>query len=297
MASLETTVKGAPPHGGAGNPTAACAAGMITGIVALAGAVEASIAEARSPQPKCPGGYSETERALFRQLTESTGANICDSGFPGGRRWERNRRVQDFRSLPYGAIDPYYGLEEPVVTVSTFHCLRYNLEYDAGTTRRFRRFAKQRNPDGALAWLEVAGEFAERIDPEYEYYSSYNDEYSVLDQDIQFVGFDGDRILLQIHNGADARAGYTAPVAYSVSDLDVLETALQTWRASCSCDAGADGNGNGNGSGNGWTDPLHMELMRGEYDDTGLQSWPRRWKASSDGTARCDACKSAVSFG
>ena len=276
----------------ASNPTSIDAAGTaaaatafpVKEMAALADAVETTIAEARNPQPPCPRGYTRTERALFEQLTESTGTHLCDSGFPGGRRWERNRKNCDFRGQPFGRISLEFGLDCPTVGISPFHRLREHLSYDAAMNRKFSRFAGAYDHCSDLSPSEA---FAKRFgtrDPVP--YSSYGDEYSVLSQDLVFDGFEADDgssyVLLSMHNGADARIGYTEPVAYAVGEIDVLVYSLQSWTASCMCPAEVN-------------NFQYMEMRCGEFDSDGLQEWPEHWKVSpADGTARCGVCAEAV---
>ena len=298
--TLETIANAA---GRAGSAQTAAAAGNGSGrrlnvglAVAIADAIETAMAEGRSPQPRCPRGYSDVERSLWRQFTESTGTSLCDSGTAYGRGWERNRRCPDLRAQPFGRVDvDHFEPEYPSVsvTVSPFHKLRYNVCCDPNMNRRFQRFNKRIDPGNNMPWLGVSEAFADRLDEEYTYYSSYSDEDKVIGQDLQLVGFkdrDGDGseyVLLQMHNGCDARDGYTKPVAYGVQEVGILIRELQTWTAACGC-------GGGTVMAN-----LSVQRMCGSFDGgvDGIGGWPEQWAVSADGSAKCGKCGEEVSFG
>ena len=227
------------------------------------------------------------ERSLHRQMTESTGADICDSGSAYGRGWERNRRIGDLRAQPYGTVDLEYGPDSPIVTVSTFHRLSELLAHAPDMNRRFQRFNRRTDPDDKMSWLGVSEAFAETFDKDYTYYLSYSDEYDVLSQVVQFVGFNsGDGrefVLLQTHNGCDVRGGYSRPVAYEVDEVCTFLSDLQRWTASCSCDGKCE------------YESLRLEMIGGgSFDPDGLDSWPERWQVAADGSAKCGACGEEV---
>ena len=269
--------------------------------VAVADAIETASAEGRNPQPRCPEGYSDVERSLFRQFTESTGTSLCDSGSAYGRGWERNRRIVDLKAQPFGRIDvDHFDPRYPSATVSTFHRLSCELSCDADMNRRFARFNKKVDPGNNMSWLDVSEAFAERFDENYTYYLSYSDEDKTIGQDLQLVGFkdngedededdygDGNEyVLLQMHNGCDARAGFTKPVAYGVQEVGILIRELQTWTAMCGCDGG--------------TVSANFSLQRlcGSFEggEDGVGRWPERWSVSADGSAKCSKCGEEVSI-
>ena len=288
-ASTKTILKDAGRAGSAAPQTAQAFRAEVA--TAMAGVVLAATAEAGSKRPRCPSGYTPVERSLFKQFTESTGAGLCDSGGAYGRGWQRNRRIGDLKARASASVDLDYGRDSPNVSVSAFHKLAENLTCAPSMNRRFARFNKRFDPENAKSWLEVSEAFAESIDPEgARYYLSYNDEYSVLGQDVQFVGFnagDGSEyVLLQVHGGCDARAGYTKPVVYEVDEVDALIRELQCWSASCSCEDDQNFGACG---------PfLRMEMRYGEIDSDGLGEWPERWNVSPDGTAKCGVCGEGV---
>ena len=244
-------------------------------------------ASAIPPRRACPKGYTPVERSLWRQMTESTGAHVCDSGGAYGRHWERNRRAHDLKARPFATIDLEMGPDSPDVSVSTFHRLSRQLECAPGMNRRLAQFNRQYDPRNVRSWLDVSEAFAEKVGRDVGYYLSYNDEYDVLDQGVQFVSFTDDGsgaeyVLLQVHGGCDWRGGYSEPVAYKVGDADAFLLSLQEWSASCQC---TDGHGG----------KLCMYMDTGELLEDGLDRWPEKWAVSGeDGSARCGECGEEV---
>jgi hypothetical protein len=73
---------------------------IIGSMANMLSALSTREAEAKTPPQKGFKGYSPIERQIAKMLTESTGADILDSGGAYGRNWQRNREVEDFRKLP-----------------------------------------------------------------------------------------------------------------------------------------------------------------------------------------------------
>ena len=115
----------------------------------------ARLAEASAipPQRACPKGYTAVERSLWRQMTESTGAHVCDSGGAYGRHWERNRRAHDLKARPFATIGLEMGPDSPDVSVSTFHRLSKHLASAPGMNRRLAQFNRQYDPRNVRSWL------------------------------------------------------------------------------------------------------------------------------------------------
>ena len=164
--------------------------------------------------------------------------------------------------------------------------------YSVGTTNRYALFIDEDDdPGDKMSWLGVAEAFADSIDEDYTYYLSYADEYKAIGQDLQLVGFknedDGNEyVLLQMHNGCDARDGFTKPVAYEVQEVDILIRELQTWTAFCGCDGGCV------------MANFSLQRLCGSFEggEDGVGRWPERWQVSADGSARCRQCGEEVSI-
>ena len=149
------------------------------------------------------------EQTFYGMLTESTGTALCDSGGTYGRHWERNQHksLEDFKAEPEveWARHGYY-------TVSVFH---YILKCGLDLDDLCHEFNAQDVDDwhgeyygisaAGQQWLDEHGFNHERD------WNTYNHE-SALSQILQGteLTYNGERyVLLQLHQGCDARAGYT----------------------------------------------------------------------------------------
>jgi len=185
--------------------------------------------------------YAENFRELARV---NTGTHMLDSGGIYGRHWQRP-------GIPSGQPLEYWDGSEsyPMLMVSTAQLLDEHLEIDQAATRHFRLWAAIADPKDNHSWLELMGAYLDRMVATGRWDSdsdgtftdnSYNWETD-LDQDFQFAapGLYGDRVLVQMHNGADVRGGYTAPVVAAGE----LESVLCDYnvRPFCQhCERGAD---------------------------------------------------------
>lgn len=170
-----------------------------------------------------------TESVLAEMLVEDTGIALGDSGGANGRMWQRNQGLtlddlcdrNDAEIMPWKRDD---GTEEMSwVKVDVFHYLASRLDYHADVNEMFMEYAEQpENKD--VPWLVLMEEWAQAETwGETITFNSYNSD-NILSQTIQGVVFeyaDQPYVLLQIHGGADARGGYTAPKAFRITEGDV----------------------------------------------------------------------------
>jgi hypothetical protein len=187
-------------------------------------------------------------------LTESTGSALCDSGGDSGRHWQRNqkRTIQDFINDPECSLETYEyknGEWELSPTINIFHKATHSLDLDNLCDEFNSMTVENWNSDyygvssEGFDWLEDRGFKAIG-----EAYNSYNGD-SILSQVVQGqqLQYQGDDyILLQIHNGADIRGGYTdaklfkldvdnimfseyCSFAYGEGDDDVIDYACGEW--------------------------------------------------------------------
>ena len=182
-----------------------------------------------------------TEDIVIQMLTTNTGRHILDSGGAYGRNWERNQG-RDFASEPkitsrawvcgYDREDGKPGTLELTGTVSLYHWMMHNLEFDADLQIELDYMIEHEWPNDS--GMEVAIKFAEQmqelLNPDaYGFFeprvvNTYNMECD-LSQTIQFVaanldpyGYRGEEshLILQVHGGCDVRAGYTMPVVFRI---------------------------------------------------------------------------------
>jgi len=166
--------------------------------------------------------YTETNKLVYEMLTENTGSHMGDSGGAYGRHWERNqkRTIEDFSNEEEENIEEISWIDkddkthiEYQRTVSVFHFLS-DLELD-DICDEFNRLNTLCSDwegfhygvsEDASDYLKSIGE-VEMKHP----FNTYNED-SDLSQILQgvWVELDGEQyLLLQIHNGCDARGGYT----------------------------------------------------------------------------------------
>jgi len=160
---------------------------------------------------------TKIQTLIYSMLTESTGSALCDSGGDSGRHWQRNQKktIQDFINEPECTLETYEyknGQWDLSPTISLFHKLTSSLDLDDLCNEFNSMEVENWNSDyygvssEGFEWLENLGFKAIG-----EAYNSYNGD-SILSQVVQGqqLEFNGDDyILLQIHNGADVRGGYT----------------------------------------------------------------------------------------
>jgi hypothetical protein len=168
------------------------------------------------------GTNMSIDREIASMLVTSTGAHFLDSGSAYGREWERNQAevgdrdpVEVFRSRPEITVDRW-----GIVTLDVFHWLTRRLDTldtDADTTdgRLLASYDAAVESEEVNPWSPSDLEdWVERhADPHTVWTcNTYNNE-CLLGQTLQYVTFTVDSeqyVLLQIHQGADVRGGYTA---------------------------------------------------------------------------------------
>lgn len=173
-----------------------------------------------------------TNQLIYAMLTENTGRAICDSGGENGRHWQRNQKktIDDFESEPSCTLEISKWERDgkvsydPYVSISLYHHLKRILDQD-GLCEEFNSIeCGNWNGDfygtdwNQCEWLTENG-FTAKGDG----FNSYNwtANYS---QDIQGQFFTSDAgelyVLLQIHNGADARGGYTDAKLFKMNSYE-----------------------------------------------------------------------------
>lgn len=182
-----------------------------------------------------------TRKMIAGMMKQNTGMAMCDSGgYPKydengnyigssngyGRNYERLSRV-NLDNTPYSTLRiNQYGIK---YSKSMYHFLCENLEYAVNWQRSFDSFATKQ--DKYDSWREIIEKWIEyreiklKNSVESVYWSgnkvecinTYNGE-SVLDGVYQawFTVIDNQEIvILQSHNGADVRGGYSSPRVFS----------------------------------------------------------------------------------
>lgn len=174
----------------------------------------------------------KTANTIKKLMTESTGTHFLDSGQDSGRHWQQNRKNKDWQA------EPLYSFDDCGVTMNIYPFLCEQLKQtpeSQALQKRFIRFKNKPDNKEQADWT-LMQDFAEQL---YEREEITNDNYliskdgynttntynheEILNQTLQFVLFyDGNDyfIILQLHNGADVRGGYTSPKIFKLADMD-----------------------------------------------------------------------------
>lgn len=159
------------------------------------------------------------QRLVYKLLTQNTGTHFSDSGGAYGRGWQRNQKktIKDFMNEDEESYQFDFKCNEIHRNVSVFHYLS-GLELDDICEKFNRRQGADWEGDlpgkdsiygvseRAANWLQDNHE----VEVEYTF-NTYNGD-SDLSQILQGSRLqinDETYYLIQIHNGADARGGYT----------------------------------------------------------------------------------------
>lgn len=211
-----------------------------------------------------------TEQVVRSMLTENTGQHMLDSGGHYGRHWQRNQGT-DFSETPEATMDVSAGSRnngfrygECLVSVSLYHFLVANLEYEQKLDDKMHQWIKANVPDEGWmncvsSWVEhkfgkcdlSGGIYDGSGNPDWT--NTYNSEND-LSQDIQFYHFfatvkdddpefpdrnDHERVefaILQVHGGCDVRGGYTTPRVFRVEHDDGSFWDWRQYYLSCNAD-------------------------------------------------------------
>jgi hypothetical protein len=169
-----------------------------------------------------------TENVILEMLLENTGISFLDSGGNAGRAWQQNQAkgVEALRAEPAAWLK--WG--QPII--STFHFLNEQLTYAPVLDFSLRGFM-QKSENSYLEdidnWLDFLGVPRGEDQGFYEdsrfSLNTYNDQYCLLSQSLQYVCFTLNKkeyVALQIHGGADIRGGYTAPRVFEADRESLL---------------------------------------------------------------------------
>jgi hypothetical protein len=160
---------------------------------------------------------TQIEKLIYLMLTENTGSHFLDSGGASNRAWQKNgkKSINDFqKEKPVSYyLDTDSNYPEIERYVSVFHYLQTIYELDS-ICDKFNRINKNcTNWDSEIYGVSDKGEkFLSNIEAKIgRSWNTYNGE-SDLSQVLQGtdIEIEGESyVLLQIHNGADVRGGYT----------------------------------------------------------------------------------------
>lgn len=166
------------------------------------------------------------EQTIFEMLTENTGSHMLDSGGGNGRHWQRNsnKTIEDFENEPQEKFHVCKSDGSLSRTVSVFHYLS-GLETDE-ICEQFNNINTESDnwdcpfmygvSDKASKWLHNNFDIVHG-----DTLNTYNWD-SDLSQVLQYhyIEIDGESYyVVQIHNGADVRGGYTDARLFKASEF------------------------------------------------------------------------------
>ena len=182
-----------------------------------------------------------TEQIIYEMLIENTGSHLLDSGGAYGRNWERNRKktIEDFRREDEQRYDYKEWTDKNnnvnaylERTVSVFHYLS-QLETDDICERFNEINLESDNWDSDIYGVSseaynylCRGDFDFELINEFNTYNSDSDLSQILQG--AWVTIDGEYyLILQIHNGCDARGGYTTARLFKTNEEGIIHEYLQ----------------------------------------------------------------------
>ena len=262
---------------------------VIHGMVSVQDSVSSKEATTKAKKPRKPRGMTETEAVLYDMLVEDCGIAMMDSGGDGGRSWQQNRHVKDFRLL--SAINYEYetwkqqdGTERIDLSISRllFHHLNDHLSYDKEETKKLEKWLKKNDK-----YTNSTGDVEEYIEQVYggtedeSYYSgnTYNGE-DLLSQGFSYVTY-GAQIFVSIHGGADIRGGYSDYKVFTQDDQDMLFLDAAGCNMRCGC-------------GSIYSDDCGYHWYNDDYSMETKDGFPVCWKQADDKKLRCTECGDIV---
>ena len=149
---------------------------------------------------------------IAKLLTKNTGVHMLDSGGGNNRAWQRNQG-KDFEK------EDSVTLEDGFFTVSLYHYLKETLSVDE-VCKVINAYIVENKIHwvGEVDFDDIENRIGE-VENIGEQFNTYNWS-APFSQDFQGITFDHDGshyVLLQIHNGADIRGGYTDVQCFKVS--------------------------------------------------------------------------------
>ena len=162
------------------------------------------------------------EQTIYKMLMENTGTHMLDSGGGSGRHWQRNQKksIEDFKKEPEATLGFDVSGDRIYLdpTVSVFHKLTKVLEEDE-LCKEFNAMKVNKWDSEKYYGLSKEGEHFlfqngfSACENRAGVWNTYNFE-NCFSQVLQGCDLEGEYtcdnyVLLQIHQGADVRGGYT----------------------------------------------------------------------------------------
>ena len=187
---------------------------------------------------------TEVQKLVYGMLTENTGKHMLDSGFSEGRGWQKNQNktIEDFNDEDEEIYEFDYERGDVYRTVSVFHYLTNNLELD-DYCDEFNRLQEESDDWEAdcdaygvskSAYAHISENYGVDIERSWNTYNGDSDLSQILQGANLTIDAD-DYVLIQIHNGADARGGYTDAKLFKC-EYGMIHEYLSEWKDSSETD-------------------------------------------------------------
>ena len=236
------------------------------------------------------------EKTINKMLVQSIDKHLGDSGGAYGYQYERNRDngiLKDYKPIEFDIDEnnketalypttPIYDFLTTCLTVDKeteqiYHdlidiCDKNNITFDYGV-----------DIEDELKMLGFSNTY---LTTKISWCNTYNYD-NVLSQNILFCMFsndDNDFVLLSIHNGCDARCGYTYPKVFKVDDIDCFIKCITESCISCHCNVNSY-------YGNGY----ELCVSSGEYVDNDYV-YANTYE-DENGLLRCKHCNAVINCG
>ena len=171
----------------------------------------------------------DVKKTIYKMLTENTGTHFLDSGGGNGRHWQRNqiKTIKDFQDEPEATLSfDVFGDDIHLdSTVSVFHKLSKVLD-ECKICKDFN--AMKVNNWDSQNYMGVSKEGENFLNSfgfskleNNETWNTYNWSicFSQVVQGTNLISDNNENyVLIQIHQGADVRGGYTDAKLFIISD-------------------------------------------------------------------------------
>ena len=170
----------------------------------------------------------DIKKTIYKMLTENTGTHFLDSGGDGSRHWQRNqiKTIKDFQDEPEATLSFDVSGDHIYLdpTVSVFHKLSKVLD-ECKICKDFNALKVNNWDSGNYYGVSKEGEnflnsygFITPDNPEWNTYNWDNCFSQVVQGTNLISDNDENYVLIQIHQGADVRGGYTDAKLFIISD-------------------------------------------------------------------------------
>jgi len=166
-----------------------------------------------------------TECVLKEMFCENTGTHPLDSGGAFGRGWQRSNALKDLdwmqaKRLIHEVEDGYLKIQK-----NAYLFLCDHLSYDIEMDKRFHEFCELPENQKEGYYYLMKDFITWKNDFEYLWGANTYNGDSILNRVLQFEVFECnnfDYIIIQIHNGADVRGGYSTPHVFVFNEEEFV---------------------------------------------------------------------------